>query len=178
MSKRSEYIKTWRKKCKQKIIDGYGGKCMCCGYNTCNNALELHHVNPETKEVGFSKFMSHPQAFEKILLEVKKCVLVCSNCHKEIHAGVRKCPEKIPFIISDPSPIIKFDACPICGKQKLIIYKTCSRACAAKKARKINWDNIDLKQELMHSSKCKLADKLGITEAAIRKRIKKLGIIL
>jgi predicted HNH restriction endonuclease len=63
-----------------------GGKCVVCGYDRCSRALEFHHLNPNEKEftIGFNKNMK----FEKALNEAKKCKLVCSNCHREIHDGL------------------------------------------------------------------------------------------
>lgn len=71
-------------KIKQQSIEYKGGKCVCCGYNKYNGALEFHHLDPAQKDFQFSvKLVS----FEKIKSELDKCVLVCSNCHREIHAG-------------------------------------------------------------------------------------------
>jgi len=69
-----------------------GGCCQACGFNKYNGALEFHHVDPATKEETITRLMRHPSSPE-ILLELEKCVLVCSNCHKMIHAGVIECPE-------------------------------------------------------------------------------------
>ena len=61
----------------------YGGKCIRCGYNRCVQALEFHHLNPATKETIIS---SDSITLEKAIKESKKCILICSNCHKEIHS--------------------------------------------------------------------------------------------
>lgn len=59
-----------------------GGKCEKCGYDKCIAALEFHHVDRTTKEFRLSKsFLSK----EKLISELKKCILLCSNCHREIH---------------------------------------------------------------------------------------------
>jgi hypothetical protein len=58
--------------------------CTKCGYNKCMRALEFHHVNSEDKKFGLN-FNSFRSRSEKSLLnEVQKCILLCSNCHKEI----------------------------------------------------------------------------------------------
>mgnify|MGYP003534316966 CR=1 FL=1 len=66
-------------------------KCGCsiCGYSKCIAALEFHHVNPSEKLFAISKAHSG-YSLEEILKELEKCILVCSNCHKEIHAGFIK----------------------------------------------------------------------------------------
>lgn len=71
-----------RRTYKQNIIDVMGGACVCCGYNRCNRALQLHHLNPEDKNFGISDKTYF--AWNKLEAELKKCILVCSNCHMEI----------------------------------------------------------------------------------------------
>lgn len=78
-----QHVKTFRKKNKERAIEYKGGKCQICGYNKCNNALEFHHVDPSKKDFHISKNMN--KSWEKIKNEIDKCVLVCANCHREIH---------------------------------------------------------------------------------------------
>jgi hypothetical protein len=83
--------KRWQRKArherKQKLVDFLGGKCSICGYNRCMKALEFHHTNEDTKsEKSFgisSKGMLAP--WETLVMEIEKCILVCANCHREIH---------------------------------------------------------------------------------------------
>lgn len=63
----------------------YDGKCIKCGYNNCIQALEFHHLDPDKKETIIS---SDSITIEKAIEESKKCILICSNCHKEFHAGL------------------------------------------------------------------------------------------
>ena len=86
----SESVIEWRKRTKLKLIEYKGGKCQVCGYDRCASALEFHHINPEEKDFTIS---GCSRSFENLKQEVDKCVLVCSNCHKEIHAGITPCPE-------------------------------------------------------------------------------------
>lgn len=60
-----------------------GNKCCKCGYNKCKQALEFHHVDPTKKDfvIGGSRY-----GREKLLKEITKCILVCANCHREIHS--------------------------------------------------------------------------------------------
>lgn len=74
----TEYIRML----KVKLVELAGGKCVRCGYNKCIAALEFHHRDPDAKELSLSKVRS---LTPKILAEVEKCDLVCSNCHREIH---------------------------------------------------------------------------------------------
>ena len=68
-----------------KIKELRGGKCVRCGYDTCIKALEFHHVDPTQKDFTISN--DHFKLKEAIE-ESKKCILICSNCHKELHDGM------------------------------------------------------------------------------------------
>lgn len=61
-----------------------GARCSICGYDKYIGALEFHHVNPDEKEFSFSKMRSYN--FERVKPELDKCIVVCSNCHKELHS--------------------------------------------------------------------------------------------
>lgn len=93
MSKRvAANVKSWRRRWKSRIIIAMGGRCGCCGYDKSEEALQLHHVDPGKKEVSFSFMRAQPRAAESLIPELLKCVLVCSNCHFEIHAGITPNP--------------------------------------------------------------------------------------
>jgi len=72
---------------KKKIVDYCGGKCTICGYDKCYAALEFHHTNPSEKESDFQQVMKN-SAFEKQKELVKGCIMICANCHREIHQGM------------------------------------------------------------------------------------------
>lgn len=84
---KSEVVIRWRNRVKTKLVEYKGGKCQCCGYNRCIRALEFHHLDPSQKDFTIS---GKSKSFETLKKEADKCILVCSNCHKEIHAGIRK----------------------------------------------------------------------------------------
>jgi len=77
------YVKAWRARSKAKLVAAFGGKCCNCGYFKCIKALDFHHLNPTQKEFSLSKWDS--AKWETLVEEAKKCILVCSNCHREIH---------------------------------------------------------------------------------------------
>ena len=82
-SKRSyDYVKSSRRKLKIRGIDYLGGKCVTCGYNKCSRALHFHHVDPLEKDFNVA---SKIRAWDKIKNELDKCILLCSNCHAELH---------------------------------------------------------------------------------------------
>ena len=59
-----------------------GGCCSICGYNKNPAALEFHHPDPTVKEGGV---IGSTASLEKQRAEAQKCVLVCANCHRELH---------------------------------------------------------------------------------------------
>jgi len=69
---------------KRKAVIYSGGKCKKCGYNKCLDALDFHHVDPSEKDINFRYFKA--RNFSKIKSELDKCILLCANCHREIHS--------------------------------------------------------------------------------------------
>ena len=65
-----------------KIKEQRGGKCQRCGYNKCLKALEFHHLDPSQKDFTISN--DHFKLAEAVE-ESKKCILICANCHRELH---------------------------------------------------------------------------------------------
>jgi hypothetical protein len=92
MTTGSKRIASWRHKTKLAAIEMLGGSCCICGYSKCKAALEFHHVDPGTKVRHVAKMTSHPRKKLEILKEVKKCVLLCANHHREFHAGLIALP--------------------------------------------------------------------------------------
>lgn len=82
-----EAVQKRREKIKDILIDYKGGECQICGYKRYRGALEFHHINPDEKEFGISKDGA-TRSLEESKKEADKCVLVCANCHREIHAGL------------------------------------------------------------------------------------------
>ncbi len=68
---------------KQKCIDYLGGECKICGYNKCIAVLDFHHRDPSTKKFEISR--SGLVFSDRVIRELDKCDLLCSNCHKELH---------------------------------------------------------------------------------------------
>ena len=81
---RTVYIKLIKKQ--------YGGKCQICGYNKCLSALEFHHLNPNEKENIVSNSYG---TVKDSIKEAKKCILVCANCHREIHENLIIVPDEL-----------------------------------------------------------------------------------
>jgi transposase len=84
--KNYQHVKYFRIKIKERAVEYKGGKCVFCGYNRCIKALEFHHTNPNEKD--FTLGSNTNRAWEKVKKEIDKCILVCANCHREIHDGL------------------------------------------------------------------------------------------
>jgi len=55
--------------------------CAVCGYNNCPDALHFDHLEPDQKSMEVSRMYCHSK--ERIKEEIKKCRLLCANCHAE-----------------------------------------------------------------------------------------------
>lgn len=82
-SESRERFKNFKIKC----VDYKGGKCERCGYNKYIGALDFHHLDPSQKDFGIAKVKLH-SFDDKVKRELDKCILVCSNCHREIHGSL------------------------------------------------------------------------------------------
>lgn len=94
MKCQSEYVQKRREHIKLLALAYKGNKCQCCGYNKCISALEFHHIEPTQKEFAI-RTNGYTRSWNKVKSELDKCILVCSNCHREIHANILQCPNEI-----------------------------------------------------------------------------------
>lgn len=90
-----------RRKCiKGLAIELKGGKCQLCDYNKCNQVLQFHHLDPSKKDFNIGN--GNTRSWSATKQELEKCILLCANCHTEVHAGVTMLPTlDLP---QDPSP--------------------------------------------------------------------------
>ena len=72
----------YRNKCKSDLCNMYGGKCSVCGCRRHQSVYDFHHENPNNKEFSLSGIHV---INDMILNEIDKCIMVCANCHAEIH---------------------------------------------------------------------------------------------
>lgn len=79
-------VKNFRTRLKERATYVLGDKCQCCGYDKCLSALDFHHLNPSEKDFNFNSNAN--RSWEATRKEIAKCILVCANCHREIHAGL------------------------------------------------------------------------------------------
>lgn len=77
-----------QKDIKRKCIEYKGNRCQLCGYDKYIEVLSFHHIDPDKKDftIANRKCLS----MDNLKPELDKCLLVCSNCHIEIHADLHK----------------------------------------------------------------------------------------
>jgi hypothetical protein len=82
-----------RRRLKEMVVKYKGGKCVICGYKRCLDAFDLHHTGDSTKKFGLSQ-RGLTRSWKTIKKEADKCILVCANCHREIHANFVQPPRE------------------------------------------------------------------------------------
>ena len=80
----SKATSDFRRRRKENLINVCGSKCCLCGYDKIINALEFHHIDRTTKSYEIAA-NGTCHNLEQDLNELRKCILVCANCHREIH---------------------------------------------------------------------------------------------
>ena len=84
-------VNTRRKGVKDRCIEYKGGACSVCGYNKCKRALSFHHLDPSKKDFGVNK-ANAARSWDSLKNELDKCILLCANCHMELHEGLIQAP--------------------------------------------------------------------------------------
>jgi hypothetical protein len=87
-NKQSHYKRNEKSKesLKQFILEEKKKGCQICG-EACIPCLEFHHLNKNEKEYDVSR-MYFLGSLDKLKLEIEKCVILCANCHRKVHAGL------------------------------------------------------------------------------------------
>jgi len=70
---------------KIELVKLFGGQCEKCGYGRNFAALEFHHLEPKSKSFQLDLRSLSNRKWSAIIEEGKKCALLCSNCHAELH---------------------------------------------------------------------------------------------
>lgn len=69
------------------ILSAKASGCVSCG-ETEPCALDFHHLDPSEKDYEVSHM--HKLSLKKIQNELDKCIVLCANCHRKVHAGLIK----------------------------------------------------------------------------------------
>jgi ferredoxin-like protein FixX len=76
-----KYDKNRNENVKSIINEWKEGGCVKCG-ETRVWTLDAHHIDPSKKEYAIGDISHGPN---KVRLELDKCVVLCSNCHRDFH---------------------------------------------------------------------------------------------
>jgi hypothetical protein len=191
MSSSAENKKFWRNQIRHRAIMALGGKCVCCGQKFEECCYDLHHLDPTEKEftIGRSN-INGAKSWLRLRDEIKKCVLVCSNCHRLIHSGYIAVEVKNYFDDSyyewdlcnykqinhnTGEPLDVNHICPKCGNYKTGCADFC-RKCSPYHQEIFDVDKETLKEMIFTMSMTKIGEYFGVSDNAIRKRCKKLGL--
>jgi transposase len=90
---RWEAVGRRRRRVREAILAEAGGRCALCGYDRSTAALEFHHLDPVTKL--FTIGGGNTWSMQRMREEASKCVLLCSNCHAEVEAGLTSLPATV-----------------------------------------------------------------------------------
>jgi len=184
-----EQVKAFRKRRKKYIVDSLGGACGICGYDKCSAAFDIHHIDESEKSFDISGKMS--KKWSELVAELRKCVLLCANCHRELHHGIASLPLNIKRFDESFSEYAlpneayspnskrskrKLTYCPICGNKKISRNNTCSKKCMLEREAK-KWSSIDLESLLNTHSRESIGRMIGVSGNSVLKRSKKLGYL-
>ena len=88
---RVEQVSGRRREIKRILIKEAGGRCVICGYDRHQEALQFHHLDPQAKRFHLGQG-GLCRSLAKCRAEASKCALLCANCHAEVEAGKTKMP--------------------------------------------------------------------------------------
>ena len=168
-----------RKKRKRELVYIMGGKCALCGYDKCIAALEFHHIDKGRKERQLSS--GNCYSWEEDIEEVKKCVLVCSNCHREIEAfdlivetsfDEEKCKE----ITEQKKQEKSTNKCKQCGKEIDVHAFYCSECWRLLSRKTKRPSREELKNLIRCNSFTAIARMFDVSDNAIKKWCKSYGL--
>ena len=177
----SKATSDFRRRRKENLILVSGGKCQLCGYDKSNSALEFHHID-DTQKLYSIAANGTCHDLEKDLKEIQKCILVCANCHREIHDGnysAQELEEK-KFYNEEIANRLRLDKqklsektlyfCLKCGKQ--LYDKNISGLCEEcyKQSLRTNRPTRDeLKFLIRNKPFTKIGEQFGVSDNGIRK---------
>ena len=95
-----EDLDDMRRVTKARAVAFMGGTCFGCGASHANSVFEFHHLNAWDKEFGISQDGAM-RSWQKVVTELAKCVMLCANCHREVHAGIRVLDEGLLGLAED-----------------------------------------------------------------------------
>ena len=175
MSSNSDRVKEWRHRTKDRLLKAFGNKCGICGYNKCKSGLEFHHLDPSQKEFALSHRNSKGKGWALIVTEMKKCVLLCSLCHREVHEGVTDLPDNIVRFDEGMASYNESDVennCPTCLMLKPASKSYCSDSCRSTALSTVKWHEYNLVELVKSMTVTQIAGMIGCSVSAVSRRMK------
>lgn len=186
---RAMKVTTYHRRMKLRAVAYKGGKCIGidCGYSKSPAALTFRHRDPTQKDFTISGRITK---WEKLVPELDKCDLLCSNCHNEEHERLAEVGRQALYALirqhmpeRKPSEH-KVTPCHTCGlsvsrpaREFRSEFAYCSARCSSTSQQRTAWPSKDELQELvLHNPVSRIATSLGVSGAAVKKRCNKLGI--
>lgn len=181
----SQKVIDWRQRTKGNAVKVMGSKCELCGLEReIIEIYDFHHLIPEEKTLGVAQMIKNCASWETICNELRKCILLCANCHRKVEYSKEKITfKKSSFNEEINSEILKKEdhknKCSICEKSISPHAKLC-QSCSSKTKTNRNIDEIPTKEELKPlirvKSFCEIGRTFNVSDNAIRKWCKKRGL--
>lgn len=180
-----------RRKSKQWLVDLKGGSCVLCGYTQCLAALCFHHVVPGTKKFNLNATTVTWRISGEVKKELAKCVLLCMNCHMELHAGVKTLTGNTLALIQEKRALcastekrvqpskLRITDCSYCGNEfvRTNREKYCSPPCAQQASRRTRRPSKKVLKKLVWAQPVStVARKFKVSGNAVHKWCKQYGI--
>jgi len=175
----SEAVSRRRRLIKIKAVNYKGGQCNICGYSKSTAALAFHHKDPTQKDFSISRGGT-TISWDIVKTELDKCILVCHNCHSELHEAQFKADNpELDARLNNFNPNVNIKPkCPKCYRVMARNAKQCAQCHKQNLRTKIKWPDTDaLIKMVQASSYTSVARKLGVSDNSIRKRIKNHPVI-
>lgn len=160
------------------LINLKGGGCEICGYNKNLAALEFHHIDKTTKESQLDSRTLSNSTMEWIMSEFEKCMVLCANCHREVHSpdlmmeNVSERIEKFDLERSDKWITLaepKKYNCEDCGCEISKWGNKC-KECAHKSRRKVDRPEKSVIFEMVANEGYRsVGRKFGVSDNTVRK---------
>jgi len=179
--RKSLHVVNWHRRTKLKLIEYKGGKCERCGYcKKCSRAYHFHHTDPSQKDFSVSQ---KTWSFERLKLEVDKCLLVCSNCHAELHdeeyAKIKETEaQKFSAWMESRTETANCLLCNAEFKPRSRTQRYCSTACGLKATSKVKEHPSKdcLQASILTNSWAALGRKFGASGNTVKKWAKQYGL--
>lgn len=186
----------WRRQIKRRGVLALGNKCAICGKMFEDCCYDFHHIEPSEKDFNISSGNTNgARDWLRIRDELKKCALLCSNCHRLVHGGFIELDiNSLPVFIEDyyewdwcyekaintstNTPIKrdeKLYVCPTCGGTKSPQANECAK-CSKTHERQYEVSREELKNLIYTLPMTQIGKKFGVSDNAIRKRCIAYGL--